>query len=170
MKKLLVSVLSLALVATTLSPFTSAKAATNEPEIPIVFGKTLVFPTNLTPNPLTSPIVGGGVVTNSIPDPETGSSTWAFWETDYYTNKMTYSTISSASAAMGVLLGIPVLSVAGIVGNWMITNTGNWIYIRDVKYWRMSGGVLQVQHNISYFANSSMTTKVGGTAVYITNY
>ncbi|WP_042375287.1 hypothetical protein [Neobacillus jeddahensis] len=185
MKKLLATSLSLALASTAFLPFSSASASELEPPTNVVTSSSTstAIPEQLAQlqqiqqssnlnnslNPVDSPT--GGFTTFSIEPPDTGGSeSWVFWTTDYYNQKLQWTTMASAASALGIILKIPNLSLAGVVGNYIISNKGSWLYIRDVKYFRMIGGVMQVQHNVSYYTNSSMTTKVGSSVTYITNY
>lgn len=183
MKKLLVTSLTLALTASAFTPFSSAMASgleTNQEPTTYETKEVTVTPNsikNVTPinqngviNIPTASATTGGPTTRSVQDPGGGGgSSWTYGGTSYYDQKIVWTSLASASSAIGIATGIKALSIGGVVGNFIIANKGSWIYIRDIKMFRMAGATLQIQHNVSYFKNSSMTQQIGGTVTYITN-
>jgi hypothetical protein len=187
MKKLVTSSLLLALTATAFTPFSAAASGQNTTtKAPATYETTEVTTTvdsnsfqGVTPTPInqngvinvpTSSATTGGPTTRSVQDPGGGGgSAWTYGGTSYYDQKVVWTTMASAASAIGIKLKIPTLGISGVIGNWIIANKGSWVYIRDVKMFRMAGATLQIQHNVSYFKNSSMTQRIGSTVTYITN-
>ncbi|WP_456275065.1 hypothetical protein [Bacillus sp. AK031] len=186
MKKLVITSLSLALAATTLTPFGAAASGfdTNEEAQSTYETKEVTKTADETNsfNSLTGTAINqngviniptaktGGPTTYAVTNPGGGGdSTWTYGGTSYYDHKLVYTTLASAASAIGLTMGIPLLGLSGIVGNWMIANKGSWVYMRDIKQFRMAGSTLQVQHNVSYYKDSSLRYQIGGTSTYITN-
>ncbi|MBZ5216181.1 hypothetical protein [Bacillus paralicheniformis] len=174
-KKLLVPLLSASLLIGIASPFASAKTASaseqpakevnREPEVVLV--KTINYDDDGNPIVLPGESILRVNETANVQNVDVASS-WKYWRTNKYSNKIVWTSISSASAALGVYLKIPHLSLAGIVGNWIIANKNSWIYYTDKKYTRMSGYVFQIKHNVTWYKDKKRKKKLQ-TQVYITN-
>jgi len=168
------SIASEQIEATTL-PTDSTDSTDSETVITTELGTNLP-PTIPADDATVSPLDGadvssGGISTNLVPVGDVGGDTsWAFWETTYYNPKLAYSTAAMAASVFGTALKIPQLSIAGTIGSYIVANKGKFLYIKDVKYWRMNGGVLQVKNIVSYYKYSNYTGQVGSTVTYYTKY
>ncbi|PLR79472.1 hypothetical protein CU633_00405 [Bacillus sp. V3-13] len=117
----------------------------------------------------TPPNVLPGEITNPTPPGATTDWTtgpWIYWQTSNYSSKLYWTTVASAAASIGLWTGIKQLSLAGIIGSWIIANKGNWLYITDVKHVRMLGSVMQTRHTVTYYSNSARTKVVGRQTYY----
>lgn len=161
-KKLLVPLLSLSLLAGVASPFaTSANAS----ELPSQEVSSDVVVEKATP--VTSSVLPGESVLKVDKNADTASK-WRYYQTSKYSNKIVWTTVSAAASAMGLYTGIKHLTLAGIVGNYIIANYNGWIYYTDKKYTRMAGYVLQTKHRVTWYKDKKRKKKIH-TQEYITN-
>lgn len=166
-KKLLIPLLSASLLAGIASPFASTANASEQPSKEVKRAPETILVKTINYDEKGNPIVAPGESVLRVQNVKTASS-WRYYKTANYTDKIVWSTVSTASAVIGAKLGIPNLSVAGIVGNYLIANKGDWIHYSDKMYTRMAGYVFQTEHNVTWYKDKKHKKKLK-TQVYITN-
>ncbi|NPC90794.1 hypothetical protein HOO54_02070 [Bacillus sp. WMMC1349] len=162
MKQLIVSLLSLSLLVGIVSPLTTLASASELPSQELSNDAVVKKAA-----PITSSVLPEGTVLGDDKKADTAGK-WRYYATSKYSNKIVWTTVSAAATAMGLYTGIKHLTLAGIVGNYIIANYNDWIYYTDRKYWRMAGFVRQVKHRVTWYKDRKRKKKIH-TQEYITN-